>query len=94
MALGFWEVIFSDTSKLCNRASNILAMLTQTGRGLKFGWRADLVLFYSLYMLILELNNNKTIIPLQKILFFKTPKKKKKKNYLVKLSLEMAIENW
>ena len=53
------------------RASNILA--------LNFGWRTNLVLFYPLYMLILELNNNKTIIPLQKILFFKTPKKKKKK---------------
>ena len=67
-------------------------MLTQTGRGLKFGWRADLVLFYPLYMLILELNNNKTIIPpsppkkniyffLDQIFFF-----------LIKLSLEMAIE--
>ena len=37
------------------RASNILA--------LNFGWRTNLVLFYPLYMLILELNNNKTIIP-------------------------------
>ena len=84
MALAF-ERLYLVTPVSFVRASNILA--------LNFGWRTNLFLFYPLYMLILELNNNKTIIPLKKIIFFKTPKKKKKKNYLVKLSLEMAIEN-